>query len=120
VRRSSWPEARSEPARSTAVAPPLPDPLTESESPAQAIGLELHSGRMPCHPPTGGVRVRRKHLDTHSCGRSRRWPYPLRGPNMMMDIPARQTPTPTQSDVEGRTLSTNISHTTATPMYTPP
>ena len=39
---------------------------------------------------------------------------------MMMAIPAKLTATPTQSDVVGRTLSTSISHTTATPMYTPP
>lgn len=39
-----------------------------------------------------------------------------RGPNMMVAMPARLTATPTQSVVVGRTLSTSISQTIATPM----
>lgn len=46
--------------------------------------------------------------------------YALRGPNMMMAIPAKLTATPTQSDIDGRTPSTSISHKMATLMYTPP
>lgn len=38
-----------------------------------------------------------------------------RGPNMMMAMPARLTATPTQSVVVGLTLSTSISHISATP-----
>lgn len=38
-----------------------------------------------------------------------------RDPNMMMAIPVRLTATPTQSVVVGLTLSTSISHISATP-----
>lgn len=43
-----------------------------------------------------------------------------RRPNMMMNIPSRLTPTPSQSVPVGLTLSTTMSQTMATPIYTPP
>ena len=46
--------------------------------------------------------------------------HPARRPNMMMAIPTKLTATPIQSDGNGRTLSTSIIQTMATPIYTPP